>query len=549
MKKLSLLCLLSLCFFLGLKAGRITGLVKDDKGQLMPYASITVKGSTRGTTTNIDGRYFLNLDSGQHTIICQYVGYSRDEKTIVSTSEAMEVNFTLKLQQYTMEAVVVKPGGPDPAYAIIREAIKKRSFYLNQLTSFQSDVYIKGQLRLRDYPKKLLGRKIDFEDGDTSKKKILYLSETYARLSVKRPRTKIEVLSTKVSGNSDGYGFSSPQIISFYESIVKVGTNLNPRGFVSPIAANALNFYRYKLEGVFFEDGKEVNKIKVTPRRKYEPLFSGYINITEDDWRIHSLQLLLSKESQLEFMDTVRIEQLYAPLEKDVWVIQTQVIYPSVKMMGFDAYGNFANVYSQYNMNPEFAPRFFNNTVMKFNEGSNRKPSSHWDSIRPIPLQDDEISDYARKDSLEQVRKDPAYQDSIDRIRNKVSFMGIVFSGVNINREKKRESYRINPLSRSLGYNTAEGVIVNLRATYQKQLDSTGFDRNFSITPVIRYGFSNTHLNAYLIGNYNYGKSFRNSLTVSGGKRVYQFNNNNPIPDINNVLSTLYWEKNHLKSI
>jgi hypothetical protein len=36
-------------------------------------------------------------------------------------------------------------------------------------------------------------------------------------------------------------------------------------------------------------------------------------------------------------------------------------------------------------------------------------------------------------------------------------------------------------------------------------------------------------------------------MSASGGKRVYQFNNDNPIADINNVLSTLYWERNHMK--
>jgi hypothetical protein len=549
MKQLPFFLLLFLVYSIDAIAGRVTGLIKDEKGQILPFASIMIKGTSRGTTANNEGRYFLNLDSGKHIIVCQYVGYSREEKAILSGSEPMELNFTLKLQSYSMDSVVVTPGGPDPAYAIIREAIKKRPYYLNQLDAFQSDVYIKGQLRLRDYPNKLLGRKIDFEDGDTSRKKIIYLSETYARLSVKKPnRTKIEVLSTKVSGNSDSYGFSSPQIISFYENNVKIGSNLNPRGFISPIAYNALNYYRYKLEGVFFEEGKEINKIKVTPRRKYEPLFSGYINITEGDWRIHSVQLLLSKESQLEFMDTIKIDQLYVPFDKDLWVIKTQVIYPSIKMMGFDAYGNFVNVYSQYNIAPEFAPKFWDNTVMKFNEGSNKKPSEHWDSIRPIPLQTDEILDYRKKDSLELVRKDPAYLDSLDRIRNKVTLMGIVFSGFDFNREKSRESFRVNGLMRSLGYNTAEGAIVNFRGTYTKRFDSTGFNHSLNITPVIRYGFSNTHLNAYLLMGYNFGNKYRNHISVSGGKRVYQFNNDNPIADINNVLSTLVWENNLLKN-
>jgi hypothetical protein len=549
MKPTLLLIFLSVFSCLNTWATRIGGTITDDKGQLLPYASIIVKGTTRGTTANNEGKFFINLDPGEYTIICQYVGYNRVEKKISVTDQTVQVDFQLSLQQLSLAEVVVKPGAEDPAYEIIRNAIRKRTFYLNQIDKFQSEVYIKGQLRLRDYPKKIFGQKVDFEDGDTSKKKIVYLSETIARYSVDKPnKTKVEVLSTKVSGNSNDFGFSSPQIVSFYTNIIQVGQNLNPRGFVSPIADNALNFYRYKLEGVFFEDGKEINRIKVTPKRKYEPLFSGYINITENDWRIHSVQLQLTKESQMEFVDTLRLEQLYVPYDNDIWVIKTQVIYLAAKIFGFDAYGSFVNIYSKFDVNPGFTPRFFNNTVMKFNEGSNKKPADYWDTIRPVPLQQEELLDYQKKDSLEQVRKDPRYLDSLDRRRNKFTPFGLVLTGQSFSNTKKRETYSISPLLRAVGYNTAEGWTLNLRGSWQKRLDSTGFRHNISVTPVLRYGFSNHHFNAYAIVNYNYGKKYFSGLTASGGKRVYQFNNANPIADLNNVLTTLYWEKNHMKT-
>ena len=163
---------------------------------------------------------------------------------------------------------------------------------------------------------------------------MLYLAESISTYSVQKPdKVKIEVKSTKVSGQSDGFGLSQPQIVSFYENNIQIGRNLNPRGFVSPIASNALAYYKYKFAGVFIEDGKEINKIQVIPRAKYEPVFSGYINITEGDWRIHSVQLQLTKESQMEIVDTLRIEQLYVPLTKDVWVIKNQVLYPAVKFL------------------------------------------------------------------------------------------------------------------------------------------------------------------------------------------------------------------------
>ncbi|MGZ5134432.1 MAG: DUF5686 family protein, partial [Flavitalea sp.] len=365
--KLFLLFVLISCFVsLSTYAGRISGTVKDDKGNLLPFASILVKGTTKGTTANNEGKYFISLQAGTYTIICQYVGYKRQEKTIDLSDHDVQLDFQLSLQDLTMATVVINPGSEDPAYEIIRNAIKKREYYLNQLDNFQCEVYIKGQLRLRDFPKKLFGQVIDFEDGDTSKKKIILLSETIAKYSVNKPnKAKIEVLSTKVSGQSDAYGFSLPQIVSFYENNIQLASNLNARGFISPIANNALNFYKYKLEGVFVEDGKEINRIKVIPRRKFEPLFSGYINITENDWRIHSLQLQLTKESQMELVDTLRIEQLHMPYDNNVWVINSQVIYPSIKMFGFDAYGSFVNIYSKFEINPEFAKKYFNSTFLK----------------------------------------------------------------------------------------------------------------------------------------------------------------------------------------
>ena len=544
-----LLLILSLVNLTTVWAARITGRVTDTKGEALAYASILVKGSTIGTTANKEGDYFLQLDPGTYTIVAQYVGYDRQEKNITISTADVSLNFQLSLQQLNLKEVVVRPGGEDPAYEIIRNAIKKRPFYLNQLQTFQCEAYIKGQLQLRDYPKKFMGEKIDFEDGDTSKKKMIFLSETVARYAVEKPgKSKIEVLSTKVSGNSDGFGLSTPQIVSFYENNIQIGRNLNPRGFISPIAANALNFYRYHYEGSFIEDGREINRIKVTPKRRYEPLFSGYINITEGDWRIHSLQLHLTKASQMELIDSLTIEQLYVPYNRDVWVIKTQVLFPSVKVLGFDAYGSFVNVYSGFNIQPSFGKKFFNNTWMKVYEGSNKKPAGYWDSVRPVPLQAEEIADYHKKDSLERARKDPHYLDSLDRRRNKLNPFGLLLTGQNFSRQKKRETIFINPLLQTIAYNTVEGWLGSFGARYEKRLDTIATSRKaISVEPAVRYGLSNHHFNASGTVTYTSGRKYFSFISISGGRWVYQINNANPISQFSNTIRSWLFEHNYAK--
>ena len=528
-------------------AGKISGTVTDDKNDILPYASILVKGTTRGTTANSEGKYFLVLEPGNYTLVCQYVGYKREEKNVTVATENIIVNFQLQLQQLTLSEVIVKKG-EDPAYEIIRQAIKKRTYYQGQLEDFQCEVYTKGQLKLRDFPKKFMGEKIDFGDSDTSKNKWLYLSETVATYSVKKPHMKkVEVLSTRVSGQSDGFGLSAPEIYSFYDNNVRIG-DLNPRGFISPIAANALNYYRYKFEGSFFEDGREIEHIKVTPKRKYEPLFSGYINIVDQEWRIHSVQLLLTKQSQMELVDTIKLDQLYVPFQNDVWVIKSQVIYPAIKMFGFDAYGSFVNIYSRFDVEPKLDKNYFGNTVLKYEDSSNKKTQVYWENARPIPLQEDEIADYKKKDSLEQLRKSPKYLDSVDRKNNKPTVMKILFTGFSINRQKTRSSYSFTPVIGAISFNTVEGWVVNTGVSYTKRLDTTVLGRrSIFFSPVLRYGFSNHHFNASANAGYNFGKKYANTISISGGKKIFQFNNASPISPFYNTLSTLFWEKNHMK--
>ena len=161
-------------------AGIVTGIITDNDGKILPYASIFIKGSSKGTNANNEGRYSIYLDNGQYTFICQHVGYQREEKTITVTGNGLQVDFILKLQEMTLGEVILTNGN-NPANEIIRQAIRKRSYYQDQLNTFQCEVYTKGQLRIRDYPKKILGRKVDFEDGDTSKRKMIFLSETIAK--------------------------------------------------------------------------------------------------------------------------------------------------------------------------------------------------------------------------------------------------------------------------------------------------------------------------------------------------------------------------------
>jgi hypothetical protein len=524
-------------------AGKISGHISDANNQPLAFSSVIIKGTTQGTTANKAGDYSITLPAGNYVFVVQHIGFKTVEKRISVGKDDITIDFELAEQQYDLGTVIVKQG-EDPAYGIIRNAIRKRKYYVNEIKKFETEVYIKGQMKIRDYPKKFLGKDVDFGDGDTSKRKMLFLSETVAKYSVDEPKKKVEVISTKVSGDKDAFGFSSPQLFSFYQNTISLG-DLNPRGFISPISDNALYYYRYKFEGSFFENNQMINRIKVIPKRKYEPLFNGHINIIENEWRIQSVQLVLFKENQMQLIDTLNIDQLYIPYG-NTWIIKQQTISPAIKMFGFDMTGSFVQVYDKFTIDPDFSKRFFNNKILTFEDSANKKPVTYWDSVRPVPLLPEELTDYRKKDSLEIVRKSPQYVDSVNRKRNRPNAMLLISAGQTFTLGNARTTVHLNPLLDNINFNTVEGAVIDFSPEYVKTFSDYG-RKKISITPYVRYGFSNRHFNADGKVGYTFGKKYLNEVSVAGGKKVFQFDNGNPISTPYNTITTLLYEYNYMK--
>jgi len=181
----------SLFFTITVFAGKLTGIIADDKGKPLAYASILVKENGRGTTANQEGRYLLDLNAGDYTIVVRYVGYAKQEQKVHIGNDDVHLDFKLQPQQLQLKDVVVSSNREDPAYAIIRHAIKKREEYRIALDSFTCEAYIKTFIKTRALPRKIFGQKIDSADWkqmgvDSTGKGIIYLSESLTKIAYKK---------------------------------------------------------------------------------------------------------------------------------------------------------------------------------------------------------------------------------------------------------------------------------------------------------------------------------------------------------------------------
>jgi len=108
MRKLALIMSLFLC--LGLEAvfaqtKNITGVVTGlDDGQPIPGVSVSVKGSSLGTITTIDGTYSINVPSDATSIVFSFVGMKTQEIAYTGQSK---INVVLASESFSVDEIVV----------------------------------------------------------------------------------------------------------------------------------------------------------------------------------------------------------------------------------------------------------------------------------------------------------------------------------------------------------------------------------------------------------------------------------------------------------
>jgi len=300
-------------------AQRLTGTVRSGDGPL-GFVAIRPLAGRQSTATNVEGRYELALPPGQHRVLFQSLGYKSTERTVQMGADNQVLDILLEPQPILLAEAVVG-NTEDPARSIMRRAIAKAPVERLKVLGYTAQVYLKGGAKLTNIPWLLEGRLK--KEGITEN--TVFFSETLSELTYRAPNFyKNRALSIRSNMDKLGGGTSSPNRFvnaSFYAPKVAQA--------VSPLAPNAFAYYRFTYEGIFTDNGAEVNKIRVRPRQRGDDVFDGYIYILEGEWCIHSLSLTTEHEG----IKTV-VNQLYTPVQ-GVWMPATQKYNISGKVLGF----------------------------------------------------------------------------------------------------------------------------------------------------------------------------------------------------------------------
>jgi hypothetical protein len=525
----------------------ISGKIMDEHNAPVPFASVYIKNTTKGTSANIDGEYSLQIGAGTYDIVYRAVGYSQETRKLIITGNQV-VNIVLKTEAYQLQGVRISSTAEDPAYAIIRKAIKKRKSHLDEVNAYTCEVYIKGLQKLLAAPKKFMGfdvEKATREAGlDSNRRGIIYLSESESKYSFRKPNNvHEEMISSKVSGSNKAFSFNraSDLKVNFYENI-QDWQGLSTRPVISPIADNALFYYKYKYIGETDENGETIDKIQVIPKREYDACFKGYIYILEDTWRIYSLDLYITKKQNINFVDTLKVSEQFFPVSQKVWMPSSIKFEFTGGLFSFKFGGYFISVYKDYDINPTFSKNEFNE-VLRITKDVNKKDSTFWENERPVPLTDEEKTDYEKKAILAKKRESKTYLDSLDKENNKFKPLGLLLSGYHHSNRYKHEYYNLDPLINAISFNTVQGFELNYGGNYSKLVDTLN-NRYLAIKAKAGYGIADKTFTGYINTNIPVS-SF--TLGLNAGSIVTDLNNTDPISTFVNSKYSLFRRENDEK--
>jgi len=162
----------------------ISGVISDSNGEPLPFASIYIKNSTYGVSSNAFGEYFIELAPGEYTIVYSYIGYDNYEKLLTLKEKPIKFNVVLREKDQNLIEYEVVSNTKNKALEIIKKVKTVRKNY--EYKNYSSTEYSKNTIEKRQYK---LKRKdtIEIWQLDTSQKinlknDVLKFIESYGQL-------------------------------------------------------------------------------------------------------------------------------------------------------------------------------------------------------------------------------------------------------------------------------------------------------------------------------------------------------------------------------
>lgn len=355
---------------------QLYGVVSDtESGEVIPYASVVYKGHHVAVVCDVNGKYKVARHDGW-SITFSAVGY-HDQVIKVSPGMKLQQDVALKPDHQQLKEVTVKAKRGrysrknNPAVELMKKVIAaKKLTDLSNHDYYRFDKYEKLTLAANEItPEKLEKKpfsstpwlKEQVEKCQYNNKLILPISvdETVTeQVYRKNPQSKKKIIKGQQSSGINDL-FQTGDILNVVLKDVFTDVDLYDNQirllqypFTSPIGKDAINFYRFYIEDTVKVERDSCIHLHFLPNNLQDFGFRGDLYILKDSsYHVRRCELTLPKQTSVNFVENMRIEQEYEQLDNGEWVlsrddmvaelefakfIQKAIVIRTTRMTGYD---------------------------------------------------------------------------------------------------------------------------------------------------------------------------------------------------------------------
>ena len=395
---------------------KITGVILDSStGDSLALAGVTYKERKVSTIADLDGKFTIARINGA-TLSFSCMGY-KEEKVNITKATPSRLTIKLKPDTKQLNEVVIKAERKryvrkdNPAVELMKRVIEaKKSTKLENHDFFQYTKYQKLSMALNDYKVK------DLDSTDIVKGKVKWtqqaelspyngkmvvpisLDETVTKhVYRKDPRSEKDIIQGEQSSGlnqliATGDIVNSTlkevfQDVDIYDNYVR----LLKFPFLSPIGAGATAFYRYYIVDTLLVERDSCYHLQFTPNNPQDFGFNGDLYILKDSTlHVKKCHLSIPPKSDVNFVSSLHIDQVYTKLPNDEWVLTTDDMWAEMTLLAKRLLVVRNTRLSDYDFEPLQKNLFRNKAKVIHMADSRNQDEDFWNQYRAVQLSEKE---------------------------------------------------------------------------------------------------------------------------------------------------------------
>lgn len=387
-----------------------SGIILDEESrEPLAFVNIVTENDKYGTSTDIDGKFQMNIPDEIKNLTLSYVGYEKKQVSI--SNKKSKYVFKMKALAYLLTEFEVTPG-INPAHRIIRNVLQYRDTNdPKKLESFSYTSYDKMVITL-DLENTvvtdsvlLLPDSISSISSFIEDKDILLMENIVEKKFMAPERNHEKIIASRVSGLQDPlivFVVSQIQSTSFYDEIIHMVNN----HYINPISKGSFSKYYFQMEDTTYSaQGDTIFSISYTPfaNKNFDGL-QGVLSISTKKWAIANVRAKPLNSDEQGF--NIEIQQLYDFVDGHWFPTQlnTNILFNNTIATTNGEQANFIGIGKSYHkdvvLNPELVRRQFSHIEIELDPNAGYQKEEFWDQYRADSLSQRDQNTYTFMDSV-----------------------------------------------------------------------------------------------------------------------------------------------------